>query len=161
MKIFGATGNISSVEEAMKKVKKFEEQCSSTTQIFRADRIFGELHLRSAVEHAQRAFEQGRNRSRDLGTETLLYCAAERQIKNAIELLGITEEINEIAIIIIGEGSEDELLATLGLRRDDTVLEGEKDFKFFGISDAEVRAVGKERITDLILERIALSELDR
>lgn len=161
MKIFGATGNVSSVEDVMKKVKKFEEQWSSTAQIFRADRIFGELHLRSAAEHAQRAFKQGRNRSRDLGTEILLYCAAERQIKNAIELLGITGETNEMAIIIVGEGSEEEVLATLGLRRDDTVLEGEKDFKSFGITDAEVRAVGEDRITDLILERIALSELDR
>jgi KEOPS complex subunit Cgi121 len=161
MKILGVIGKIDSTVQMMEILRRFETSHNCTVQIFRADRIFGELHLRSAVEHAQRAFEQGRNRSKNLETEILLYCAAERQIKNAIELLGITDETNEMAIVIVGEGSEEELLGAIGLLRDDTVLEGEKDFSSFGITKAEVEAVGKDRITDLILERIALSELDR
>ena len=161
MKVLGVRGSIGSVEEVMEKVRNFEDAHSSTVQLLRADRIFGQLHLVSAVERAQRAFEQGRNRSKHLGTEILLYCAAERQIKNAIELLGITTDTEEIAIVIVGDASEEELLALLGFQRDDDVLDGEKDSGAFGMTDAEVAAVGKVRVIDIILERMALSELDR
>ncbi len=161
MKVLGVRGSIGSVEEVMEKVRDFEDAHSSTVQIFRADRIFGGLHLISAVERALRAFEQGRNRSKHLGTEILLYCAAERQIKNAIELLGITAGTNEMAIVLVGGASEEELLALLGFERSDDVLDGGKDIGAFGITDAEVAAVGKDRLIDIILERMALSELDR
>ena len=90
--IVGVTGKIDSIEQMMENLRRFEASNNCTVQIFRADRIFGKPHLEVAVEHAQRSFEQSRNRSKHLGTEILLYCAAERQIKNAIELLGITEE---------------------------------------------------------------------
>ena len=55
MKVLGVRGSIGSVEEVMEKVRNFEDAHSSTVQIFRADRIFGELHLISAVERARRA----------------------------------------------------------------------------------------------------------
>lgn len=161
VKVLGARGSVNSVEAVMQKVRNFEDAHSSTVQIFRADRIFGELHLISAVERAQRAFGQGRNRSKHLGTEILLYCAAERQIKNAIELLGITTDTEEIAIVLVGEAPEDELLALLEFERSDDVLDGGKDIGAFDITDAEVGTVGKDRVIDIILERMALSELDR
>lgn len=161
MKIVGVTGKIDSIEQMMDKLRRFEASHNCTVQIFRADRIFGELHLKVAVEHAQRSFEQSRNRSKHLGIEILLYCAAERQIKNAIELLGITDETREMAIVTLGEAPEKELLTRLGLERDDSVLVGNKEPEAFGITLDEINAVGDDRLIDLILEKMALSELER
>ncbi len=163
VKILGATGEFDSVDEVMEKIRKFEELYSSTVQIFRADRISGELHLMSAARHAKRSFSQGTNRSKYLGTEILLYCAAERRIIIAIEKVGIKDNTRGVAIVIVGEAPEDELLASLELKRDDDVLGNDEDkyVKAFGITDEEIEVVGRDRIADLILERIALSELNR
>ena len=158
VKVLGARGKISSVEEVMDKAKRFEEEQNCTIQLFRADRIFGALHLTVSVEHAQRAFEQGRNRSKHLGTEILLYSAAERQIKNAIDKLGVTPETESIAVVMVGDAEPDELLAILGLERDDAVLDGEKDAAAFGIKPEEIETADT---IDLILEKMALSELER
>jgi len=157
----GARGSVGSAEAVMQKVRDFEDAHSSTVQLLRADRIFGELHLISAVERAQRAFEQDRNRSKHLGTEILLYCAAERQIKNAIGLLGITTDTEEIAIVLVGDASEEELLALLEFQRADEVLDGQKDTSAFQITEDEIELVGQGREIELILERMALSELER
>jgi KEOPS complex subunit Cgi121 len=159
--IIGVVGKIDSIDQMTETLRRFEASHNCTVQIFRADRIFGELHLEVAVEHAQRSFDQSRNRSKHIGIEILLYCAAERQIKNAIELLGITDETREMAIVILGEVPEKELLKSLGLERDDSVLDGNKEPEAFGITLDEVNAVGDDRVIDLILERMALSELDR
>jgi len=158
---FGARGKAAPVESVVERVKSFEKAHDCTVQIFRADRIFGAIHLAVALEHAQRSFEQGRNRSSHLGTEVLLYAAADRQIKNAIKLLGVTADTVETALLLVGDAEPDELLASLGLDRDDSVLEGEKDYAAFGIGEDEIAAVGRERVSDLILERMALSELER
>ena len=63
--------------------------------------------------------------------------------------------------MLVGGASEEELLALLGFERSDDILDGGKDISAFGITDAEVVTVGKDRLIDIILERMALSELDR
>ncbi len=161
--ILGAIGEISSVEDTLSKVKEFESRHGVKVQLIRADRVFGPLHLEVAVEHAQRRFEHGRNRSNDIGIELLLYTAAERQISVAIEKLGIRDGTEKVAIVIVGEAPEEELLSILGLERNDDVLAAEPDqsYSVFGISTEEVEAIGNDRVSDLILERMALSELYR
>lgn len=161
VKVIGARGKAASVGRVMGTVKDFETKQNCTVQVFRADRIFGALHLEVAAEHAQRAFGQGINRSQHLGTEMLLYAAAERQIKNAIGKLGIGDGTERMAIALVGDAPFDELLANLEFQRDDTVLDGEKDWEAFGISEADIDQVGSDRIIDLILEKMAMSELDR
>jgi len=163
VKIIGARGKIPDLDKAIKKLEKTYGGKKTAVQLMRADRVFGELHIRSAAEHASRAVEQGRNRSDDIGVELILYAAAERQITVAIDKLGVRNDTDEIAIAIIGKVEENELLAMLGLQRDDAVLEPsqEKDYRIFGITDEELASVGEERLQDLVLERVALSELDR
>jgi len=145
----------------MSTVKDFEQRHDCSVQIFRADRVFGALHLTVATEHAQRSFEHGRNRSEHLGTEILLYCAAERQIKNAIDRLGVSSETEKMVLMIVGDADPNVLLASLGFERDDSVLGGKKDYSAFGITAAEVASVEPARVIDLILEKMAMSELDR
>lgn len=163
MSILGAIGKISSVEDTLSKAKEFESRHEVKVQLIRADRVFGPLHLEVALEHAQRAFEHGRNRSNDIGIELLLYAAAERQISVAIGKSGIRDGTEKVAIVIVGEAPEEELLSMLGLERNDDVLAAEPDqsYSVFGISTEEVEAIGNDRVSDLILERMALSELYR
>ena len=159
--IIGARGKIVSVDGMMEKIKEVEKKLDGTIQIFRADRIFGRLHVEVATGHAVRAFERGSNRSKQMGTEILIYCAAERQIKNAIEKLGIRQGTEEFALALSGEIDADVLLKELDLVQDDSVLDGDKDHAAFGISNNDVALVGRERIQDLILEKMALIELER
>ncbi|KYK30367.1 MAG: hypothetical protein AYK23_01180 [Candidatus Proteinoplasmatales archaeon SG8-5] len=159
--VIGARGRPGPVEDVMDAVRQMEERLNTTIQIFRADRIFGELHPKVAAEHANRSFAQGRNRSKHMGTEVLLYAAAERQINVAIEKLGIKPGIDEFCLLF-GDGSRaEDLLELLNLQREDSVLDGPKDHTVFGISDEDIALVGEARIIDLIIERMALSELDR
>jgi KEOPS complex subunit Cgi121 len=162
-KIIGTRGKIHDLVGTMKTLEKAYGGKDAAVQLMRADRIFGALHLTSAAEHASRAFEQGRNRSDNIGVELILYAAAERQITGAIDKLGVRADTKEIAIAIIGKAEENELLAMLGLERDDAVLEPsrKKDYRIFGITDEELASVGEARLQDLVLERVAMSELDR
>lgn len=163
IKIIGARGKISDLDKTIQKLEKTYRGKLTAVQLMRADRIFGALHLQSAFEHASRAIEQGRNRSDNIGVELILYAAAERQITGAIDKLGVRNDTDEIAIAIIGKVEENELLAMLGLEKDDAVLEPsrKKDYRIFGITDEELASVGEKRLQDLVLERVALSELDR
>jgi KEOPS complex subunit Cgi121 len=162
IKIIGARGRTRPIDEFISRINRLETKHSATIQFFRADRIFGREHLESAVEMALRAEERGTARSKTLGMEILLYAAAERQITLAIEKLGVGKDIDELAAVIVGQAPEDAVLDALGLERDDCLLEPRnKDFTAFGITDAELETVGEARLPEMILEMVALSELDR
>ena len=54
----------------------------------------------------------------------------------------------------------DRLLTALALKRDDRVLEGDKDtLKKFGISENEMKTVTKAKYGDLILEKVAMVDI--
>src|SRR5438552_741788 len=68
-------------------------------QLMRADRVYGADHLRHAAALAARAFTEGRARSADVATETLLYAAGERQIGKALAFLGLAEGATSVAVV--------------------------------------------------------------
>jgi KEOPS complex subunit Cgi121 len=160
--VIGAVGKLGNIAKSIEQVKEYEASHDINVQLFRADRVFGKLHIVRAVEHATRAFSQGRNLADDVGMEILLYAAAERQIGKAITKMGVAEGTGSIALVIIGQAPESKLLSLLGLSRCDSVLAPEgKDHKLFGICDEEMGLVGPSRTTELVLEKMALSELIR
>src|SRR4030066_37882 len=59
----------------------------SDVLVLRSDMVFGLDHIRSALYHAKRAMDQGRNASNTLVMETLLYASGERQLQSAIRKL--------------------------------------------------------------------------
>jgi KEOPS complex subunit Cgi121 len=134
-------------------------------QLMNADAVYGKDHLISAIEHAQRAFARGQNSATDLMVEIILYASAERQIKKAIEKVGLKENTERIAAILIGDVDEDkvtDLLASLHLERDDSVLDGSVEvLDLFGIGEKERLAISREKWGDLILERVAMLDLDK
>lgn len=150
-----------------------EKVGDTCVQFFDALLVAGSEHLRFAALNALNAFKGNINISSSLAMETLLYASAQRQIKEAVKLMGIKPNTNRVAVLILADTQHQvsETLKTvsqfLGGRRDDSVV-GLTDgkiaglCKFFKISNLELEAkagrkgVTKEDITDLVVEHMAL-----
>jgi KEOPS complex subunit Cgi121 len=163
VEIIGAEGEIKNTEVFLEKIKSFSEENNVEIAVLDAEKVFGKEHLISAVEHTLRAFERKRNISNSLTTEILVYASCERQIKSAIEKMGIKDGCRRVAIVVIdkGEGGmrkSEKLLSFLHLRRNNSVLENDVNaLKDFGITENEINSAHNPK--DLILERIALLDV--
>ena len=151
---------ISNVEKCLEIAKKFSNERGITIQLMDADTVYGKEHLISAVEHASRAFEEGRNSSSSLSMEILLYASGKKQIKDAIQFGGIKEGKPAIAVIAgkISKGTAKELMQRLNIERDDSAIQKkEKTLNKFGFSLEEIEATNKPG--DLILEKVAMVDI--
>lgn len=163
VEIIGAEGEIKNTKVFLEKIKSFSEENNVEIAVLDAEKVFGKEHLISAVEHTLRAFERKRNISNSLITEILVYASCERQIKSAIEKMGIKDGCRRVAIVVIdkGEGGirkSEKLLSFLHLRRNDSILENDINaLKDFGITENEINSAHNPK--DLILERIALLDV--
>jgi KEOPS complex subunit Cgi121 len=167
---------IKDTEEFLKKIRK-EKRSNVETQFFDAKYVATWQHLYFAALNALTAFKNKENISKSIAMETILYASAQRQIRKAMELLGIKSETSEIALLIIGENLEAVKSAlsmvskNFNSQSDDTVLElsAEKTViiqKTFEISDLELKTVMKkdgleEALTNLVIERMALLATQR
>jgi KEOPS complex subunit Cgi121 len=163
IKIVGAKGKITNVDDFLKKIKKFSEKNNIGIQTFNADLIFGKLHLISAYEHAKRAVSSKTNTTNSLEMEILLYASGERQLKNAIPKIGVKKGESKVAFLFlekIDEKNLDNLFKELNLKIDDNVLDGDiNTLKKFGITVNEINTISKDKFEDLILEKIALVDI--
>jgi len=142
-------------------------------QFFDAKLIASQQHLYFAALNALKAFEKKLNISNSLAIEVLLYASAQRQIRKAVDMLGIKPDSSQVAVLVIAEtkqGADIALEAVSKLisgERDDHVL-GLTDEKFegvkrlFGVSDLEIEAklkkegLEREALVDLVIEHVAL-----
>ncbi|MBS7614420.1 hypothetical protein KEJ18_01600 [Candidatus Bathyarchaeota archaeon] len=140
-------------------------------QLFNAQLIAGFDHLYFACLNALKAFEEDKNISKDLAVEILLYASGQHQINKAIQMLGVTPETKDIAMLIVSETPEASLQA---LEKIEQLLKGEQCDRILritkkkvqniksalNIKEAELRAAKRESeeqaITDLLIERAAL-----
>ncbi len=133
-------------------------------QAMDAAMVVSERHPVYAAEKAIAAFQEGRNVARDLGIEILRYASGQRQIEKALSL-GVSDETKRVALLMVDdlEDSEVERLADMLIERDDCGIsfDEERVRRFYDITDAEIEAVGRERIPDLVLERVALVDAYR
>ncbi|MBU4256576.1 MAG: KEOPS complex subunit Cgi121 [Candidatus Thermoplasmatota archaeon] len=174
VEIIGAEGEIKNINVFLEKIKSFSEENNVEIAVLDAEKVFGKEHLLSAVEHTLRAFERKRNISNTLTTEILVYASCERQIKSAIEKMGIKDGCRRVAIVVIDKtrggqrkceegfhqklSKSEKLLSFLHLIRNDSVLKNDiNTLKYFGITENEINAVTTPK--DLILERIALLDV--
>lgn len=129
-------------------------------QLLRADRVYGRDHLARAATLAARAIAEGRARSADLPTETLVYAAGERQVSRALALLGLAEGSREIAAVSWDPVALDALARAEGWTREDALLAGDAGaLEAFEVSAEERAMLPRERWGDLILERVALVDV--
>jgi KEOPS complex subunit Cgi121 len=163
VKIIGTKGNIQNIERFVQNILDLAEKYNITIQALDADAVYGKDHLFSAVKHAKRAFEQGRNATNSLAMEILLYASGERQIQKSIQKLGVKVGQGNIAFVFDGNPSDDivkTVLKILDISRDDNVLEGNVDtLKRFGFTQQEIETVPESHYGHLILERIAMVDV--
>jgi Uncharacterized conserved protein len=117
------------------------------------DMVCGKDHLSSAVMHAERAFRNGTNRSKNILTETILYAAGERQISKALDKMRPKEGCKGMAAIIFDIDTV--ALDTIGMKRHDELLDP---------SEEKARNLGVElyegvSVEDAVLEHVALLDL--
>lgn len=142
-------------------------------QFFEAKRVAGPEHLYFAALNALNAFKKKTNISNSLAVESLIYASAQRQIKKAVEMLGIKQGASDVAVLIMAENRrENDACTSLVSRmihgeRDDSVLKLTDQKiktikKLFRISNREFEAMLKreglegEALTHLVIERAAL-----
>jgi KEOPS complex subunit Cgi121 len=147
-------------------------------QVLDASFVAGEKHLLFAVLNALNAFEQGQNISESLDVEVLLYASGQRQIRKAIEQLGLKPATSEIAVAAIAatkdevKGIEAKVAGIVPGKREDKVLclqegKAERLMEAFDITDTELEVASENRETlwealvGIIIERSALLAINR
>jgi len=161
------------IKDTEKFLKRFSrESLGVEIQFFDAHFVAGWQHIYFAVLNALTAFKNKRNISKSLAMETLLYASAQRQIKKALETLGIKPKTTELTLVIIDEKPEtlksalNMIIRVAKAKRDDKVLALTKEKiegirKIFEISDLELESVMekgdlKMALSDIVIERMAL-----
>ncbi len=163
IKIIGGIADIEDVAEFIKTLGDVAKRYKVTVQALDADKVAGAEHLRFAVEKAVRSMSSQTNISKDLGMEILLYASGRRQISKALQL-GVSPGESNVAIVIVGDGVERAAKEIKNLIQEAPVLdynESKKDviMRTFSITDAEIEAVGEDKIPKLVLERVALLDV--
>lgn len=134
---------------------------------FNADMIAGRVHAAAAMALAVRAFEEGVTISNTLEMESLLFAAGSRQCTIAASF-GIHEGENRVYICCYperaGVWAALEPLFRFVQESWDTIDPEKRSLlmETFAISPEEIAAAGGDRrISDLVLERVALLQVMR
>lgn len=133
---------------------------------FNADLMAGQDHVISAMLHAKRAKKKGTCISSSFEIEALLYAAGSRQCLDAVKF-GVHQGLNNcyISIYPINPQVWSDLL-TLMIKSSENweQITDEKMIlliSVFGITSDEIAVTGKDRIKDLVLERVALLDVNK
>lgn len=141
-------------------------------QFFDADLVATWQHLYFAVLNALMAFKNKRNISKSVAVEVVLFASAQRQIKKAIDHIGVKCSSSNIAAVLVSDDVDAAKVGLaavkkcLGVEPDDSVLELTKTKvprikRAFSISDAALEAStatknSAQALVDLVLENVAL-----
>ncbi|MCL1811560.1 MAG: hypothetical protein FWG41_05025 [Methanomassiliicoccaceae archaeon] len=115
--------------------------------------VCGRDHIITAVMHAERAFENGTNRSKTLLTETILYAAGDRQIGRALEKMRPKEDSGEMVAVLFG--IDDPKLDLIGMERCDGIIEASPE-KAGNLGADMFDGISCE---DAALEHVAMTDL--
>jgi tRNA threonylcarbamoyladenosine modification (KEOPS) complex Cgi121 subunit len=162
---------IEDTEDFVKAARKGAPQ-SIWVQFFNAELVASWQHLYFAVLNALLAFKNERNISKSVAMEAILYASAQRQIRKAIDLMGVKCSSANVAVVVIGESADsvESVLSAVskrvGKKTDGAVLELSKEKvhgirEAFGITKTELETVmekdnDKEALVNLVIERVAL-----
>jgi len=142
-----------------------------SVQFLNAELVATWEHLYFALLNAVVGFGNRCNISKKLGVEIMLYASAQRQIRKAIDLIGVKRGRMNLAMVIVGrneasvKASLSAVTERLGKKPDETVLglsrsKADKIRLVFGISETEIEATNSDSadraLANLIIERMAL-----
>jgi len=148
-------------------IRGISEKLGTHIICLNADIIAGRAHAELAIKLAARSFFRDKEPiSNSFEMEVLLYAGGTRQCADAGHF-GIHEGINRIYICIYPKNNEAiELLKQYVkfTKNDVNQLEEEKYNRLvsqFEISDEELQVVGHDHLFDLVLERVALLDVNK
>ena len=133
---------------------------------FNADLMAGQEHVISAMFHAKRAMKKGTCISSSFEIEALLYAAGSRQCQDAAKF-GVHLGSNNCYLCIYPVNplvlSELQTVMTTSIEDWERMTDEKKNIliPLFGITDDEMAVTGGDRIQDLVLERVALLEVNK
>ncbi len=148
MKILYFSGKLD-LEKIYEKIKMNE------LQAFDADKIISEEQIISAYNHALRAFTYKKNITKTLALEIILYVAVKRQIKEAIDFVGVSKNTTNFVIIELKPNAAEGLAEKIQIWNFKNTVE---KFKLYNIDSIVMNSTTTPQ--DLILEKIALHYLE-
>jgi tRNA threonylcarbamoyladenosine modification (KEOPS) complex Cgi121 subunit len=162
---------VKNAEELLRAVRA-GKRTTVQVQFFNAGLVATWEHLYFALLNALTGFRTKRNVSKSLAVEIMLYASAQRQIRKAIEFIGVKAGCSDVAVVVIGETSGD---VEASVSAASTLLDKEPDErvlelstmkalairKAFMITEEELTVVTKEgdaerALVDMVIERMAL-----
>jgi len=166
--IRAATCRIADVPAFLSRLRDVAKQFRTHLICFNAEMLTGKRHAETALRYAVRSCRKGSAISNTLEMEALLYAAGSRQC-NVAASFGIHEGENHLWVCCFpfSPGVWDALSTDFSFpseERLDFMDEGKRDalMKTFGITPEELSTLdGPEKIEDLVLERVALLEVQR
>lgn len=145
-----------------------KEAVSGVVQAYDPRYVASPRHVSAAAEKAVRSFTRGKNVSNSLDMELLLYVAGTRQIDEALEI-AVSPPCDGLISVTRARGEWSR--ETDETPVNDVVDESERVFDhhgrrpvlrdYFEIRDEEIEAVGEEKLDLLVLERVALLDIDK
>jgi KEOPS complex subunit Cgi121 len=145
--------------------RRIAEETGTRIVLFDAERMAGEAHAASALEHAARSVRRGDPIARTFEMEALLYAAGTRQTRIG-RAFGLHEGENRCWVAVTPPDDRAwELLSEL-VRFDhepDTITSTHRRrlCDLFDVTPAELAIVGGDRLAELVLERVALLDANR
>jgi tRNA threonylcarbamoyladenosine modification (KEOPS) complex Cgi121 subunit len=131
-------------------------------QLLNLNLIAGKEHLYFSILNALHAFKNKKNFSRSLGIEVLLYASTQKQIRNAIEVMGVKPE--QPVVLIALNSSKDKLekffsQASKFFKKEieDSIVEEWSEEKIQKIKEAF--KISKEEVDALKVEGVSLPEI--
>ena len=135
-------------------------------QIIDSSNVAGREHIEFALKEAESAFEEGVNLSRNPLVEVVVRVSAQKQISKALELFGLKDSRE---IIAIGDKLPDGFVEEFKCKEMDLKMDTaryERVKKAFGIDDVEILSLADKGfesrakiLMGLVKERIALIQV--
>jgi len=168
--IYPVVCDVDDERKFLKSLNKVGARFGTTIVCFNADLMAGSEHVRSALAHAARTWDEGTQISRSLAMEALLYAGGTRQCLEATRF-GIHPGHNSSHLCLCPDSVEalaelkaQGMIAPLPAGESLEEISSEKTTRLmdcFGITPEEIAVVGEERFSELVLERVALLEVHK
>ena len=159
IQIAGFKSDLANFKGVMEELKLNYPGC--VIQLMDADAVAGAQHVLNSTIHAIKSFSRNENIASDMGLEICVRTSGQRQISQAIKMLGIRNGKMNICAVALDCKSDimDDLVDTLGLR-DDNVLEPDtnKLRSIYKISDTQLET--NPDISKILMEKTALLIID-
>ncbi len=148
---------ISSKIEDIKKIIKILDNLKNITvyQTIDPKYIVSERQLEIALDKAENAFKQGKNKSNSLNNELLLWVCAEKHVSQAINKSG-AKKTSDFFLFYKGKEKSDTILEQIQAKK--LKLEFTPDLKALKIDKNMLKIYSAE---DLVLEKMSVSYLER